>query len=181
MNISVFQPTQTDAKDIAIEVRQWQTANGRTKKNEVANYPIPPDSIKARFQNHVRMRGLDAEVSARYDADGPVKLVLPMKRLPVPSNPDGSIPYTVDVEALICKFFGDQLIAEIEKQIDADYDGVELTLEPHEKHRALKEIDRAILQAERIECAAIWKMIEQGDWSMPFRPDTDPRALLGIA
>lgn len=181
-DVTPYVPDRPDGDSVDIApVYRGKAASHQAEKKTEANAPIPLEDAKARVRNFVRMRGLDAEVSARYDADGPVKLVLPMRRLDVPSNPDGRIPQGVDVEALVCKFMGDQLLAEIERQIEADYEGVELTLQPHEKHRRLKEIDAAILQAERIECAAIWEMIEQGDWSLPFRPDTDPRALLGIA
>lgn len=160
-----------------VTVQRTEIARLRAERQAVAAAPIPLDDAKARVRNYVRMRGLEAEVSAR--TDGPVKLRLPTRRLDVPSNPDGSIPQTVDVEALLCRYMPDQLLADLERNLDAEYEGVDLALAPHEQHRKLKEIDRAIIDAERIEVAACWEAIEASA-DVGFRPDTSPAALLGV-
>lgn len=93
----------------------------------------------------------------------------------------GYNPRPVSASALLCWAAPDKVIAALESSLDAAYEGIEDGLDPHEKQRRRREIKGAILEAERIECEARWQLIEQGDESVRFRPDCDPRAILGIA
>lgn len=113
-----------------------------------------------------------------------VTLVWPMKNLNAAgrtSHP-GERPQVVDVEAMAARYWGDRILADAEAAVDAAYAGIELVLEPHERRKRLRQIDAKILDLERRECAARWKLIEEfGDEDVTFRPGTNPRALLGIA
>lgn len=84
-------------------------------------------------------------------------------------------PTAVDAAALVCRFFRDEIIADVEASIRAQYEGIELALTPSEKRKRLRELKAALLEAERIECEALWQIGEGG-----FRADTDPRAILGV-
>jgi len=86
-----------------------------------------------------------------------------------------------DVPALLCRFAREEVLTELFAALEVQYEGVGKTYEPHERKRELKRIDAAILEAERIECEAIWEAIKSGDTSLRFRADTDVRALLGVA
>lgn len=93
----------------------------------------------------------------------------------------GNIPKAHDALALLAWAMPERVLEAVEASIDAAYLGVDVQLDPHERQRRKREIKAKILAAERIECEAIWQLIEQGDDSVRFRPDTDPRAILGIA
>jgi len=88
---------------------------------------------------------------------------------------------TIDVEALAARHFGDAIRAEIRAGLDQRYEGVGLALDPHEKAKKLREIDARLLELERIEAALVWQAIRNGDTSVFFRADADPRAVLGVA
>jgi len=88
----------------------------------------------------------------------------------------------VDVAALAARFWGDQILADAEAAVDAAYAGIELTLEPHERRKRLRQIDGKILDLQRREAAAVWRLIEEfGDEDAGFRPGTSAAAILGVA
>lgn len=94
---------------------------------------------------------------------------------------NGNIPKAPDALALLCWAMPERIIEAVEASIDEAYLAVELQLDPHERQRRKRELKLKILEAERIECEAIWQLVRAGDTNIRFRPDTDPRAILGIA
>lgn len=92
----------------------------------------------------------------------------------------GHIPRSDDALALIAWAMPEKVLEAVEADIEAAYAAVDLQLAPHEKQRRRREIKAAILKAERIECAALWEIVERGDDTVRFRPGTDPRAIFGI-
>lgn len=94
---------------------------------------------------------------------------------------NGNIPKAPDALALLCWAMPEKIIEAVEASIDEAYLGVELQLDPHERQRRKREIKAKILEAERVECEAIWQMIAAEDRDIRFRPECDPRAILGIA
>lgn len=92
-----------------------------------------------------------------------------------------TVPRVVDAAALVAWLFPERLTEVLEADLERAYVGVDEQLDPHERTRRKRDLKAAILKAERLECAAIWALIEAGDETVRFRPDTDPRAVLGIA
>ncbi len=92
----------------------------------------------------------------------------------------GYLPVAPDPIDLIVSLHFDELLARAVKQVRELYQGYfGPTLSPDAKRKRLKELRHERLEVERLECAAIWEAAEQGIF-IPFRPDTDPRAVLGI-
>lgn len=91
----------------------------------------------------------------------------------------GVIPTVVPPQALLAAYAHDALVADVEKQLRVLYEKLPLTLTPAEKAKRLKKADDDILAAQRVEAATIWAARAAGvpaDW----RPDIDPRAVLGV-
>lgn len=86
----------------------------------------------------------------------------------------------LDVEALLARHLGDAIKAEIKAKLDQRYAGIEFTLDSRDKAKKLKEIDAKLLELERVEAALIWQAIHNGE-DVFFRPDANPRAVLGVA
>lgn len=96
-------------------------------------------------------------------------------------NGSGNIPKGDDALALLAWLAPERVLEKLRADLHEAYSAVDVQLDPHEKSRRRREIKAAILEAERIEAAAGWALIEQGDDTVRFRPDADPRAVLGIA
>lgn len=99
---------------------------------------------------------------------------------PASDKEAGFRPRVVDAAALACWLAPDKVLAALNTATDELYLGVDAMMNPHEKSRRARELEAAILKAERLECAALWALVEAGDESLRFRPGTDPRAILGI-
>jgi hypothetical protein len=92
---------------------------------------------------------------------------------------DSAYLQTTDVEGLLCAMFPDAIKAAIKASVEQAYEGL-TTMEPHVQIRRIRELKAEILTYERIEAEAIWQLHRSGDFSVDFRPDTDPRAILGV-
>lgn len=147
------------------------------------------DSAPARADTVKRLLRADIDSAARRGAlhvdtggEGTPSIRWPTVAIPAaPLRSEGpNVVRVIDAEALICRLYGDRIIEEVEAAVDAAYQQVEVALDPHEKARETKRLKAAILEAERLECAAIWQLHEQGE-PLDFRADTDPRAVLGVA
>lgn len=155
------------------------------ERREVEQAPPPPDYAKDTVR--VRLEQLAAQgkpTVSMPSATEETTITWPMKTLNAAgraSHP-GERPQVIDLAALAARYFGDQILADVEAEIDRAYAAVELALEPHERRRRLRQIDAKILAAERRECAARWALIEQhGDEDAGFRPGTSAAAILGVA
>lgn len=183
--VAVDAPEEADACRAVVAETAKEITELFAERQEVEQAPPPAsyarDSIRLKLER-LAARGKPSVTPPTAEAD--VTLVWPTKALNAAgraSHP-GERPQVVDIEAMVARYFGDQILADAEAAVDAAYAGVELVLEPHERRRRLRHIDGKILEAERRECAARWKLIEEfGDEDISFRPGTNPRALLGIA
>ena len=183
--VAVDAPETAEACRAVIAEVAKEIAGLFNERQEVEQAPPPAsyakDSIRLKLER-LAARGRPTVSVPSAEAD--VTLVWPAKALNAAgraSHP-GERPQVADIEAMVARYFGDQILADAESAVDAAYAGVELVLEPHERRRRLRHIDGKILEAERRECAARWKLIEEfGDEDISFRPGTNPRALLGIA
>lgn len=99
---------------------------------------------------------------------------------PARSGP-GWKPTSDDALAMLAWLNPDRMLEKLRSDLDDAYAHDPLELDPNEKQRRTRDLKAQILEAERVECAALWKLIDEGDEQVRFRPDTDPRAILGIA
>lgn len=114
---------------------------------------------------------------ARLSISGPRQII---HASPARSGP-GWKPTADDALAMMAWLDPEKVLAKLQADLDVAYAHKPLELDPHEKQRRRRQLQAEILAAERIECAALWKLIDEGNDTVRFRPDTDPRAVLGIA
>ena len=87
----------------------------------------------------------------------------------------------IDVEAVLCRLFPDQITTVLEQSIRDRYDVQHaLALSPDDARKRLHDLNARLRAAETIEVEAIWAGIEAGE-DLRFRRDTNIRTLLGIA
>lgn len=160
----------------------------RALRVDLANAPAPRDYVERRLIDDLEKDARRGEIGVSIGRDGlgddPARhpsVDWPTIALRTPSNNDGSRVMAIDVEALVARHLGDAIKAEIKAKLDQRYEGVTLTLDPSEKAKRLREVDAKLLEMERVEAALIWQAIRNGDTSVFFRPDADPRAVLGVA
>ncbi|RIK86611.1 MAG: hypothetical protein DCC69_06615 [Hyphomicrobiales bacterium] len=183
--VPVDAPETADACRALVAEATAEITGLYTERQEVEQAPPPPDYAKDSIRLKLERLAAQGKPSVTPPtAEADVTLVWPAKALNAAgraSHP-GERPQVADIEAMVARYFGDQILADAEAAVDAAYAAVELVLEPHERRRRLRQIDGKILAAERRECAARWKLIEEfGDEDISFRPGTSPRAILGIA
>jgi len=93
---------------------------------------------------------------------------------------DGSIPFAYDPRPTFVREHFAEIEAEVRKKVVDWYaENDPLVLTEDEKRKRLTKIADDRLASERRECAAIWAARRRGI-HIRFRPDTDPRAILGI-
>lgn len=160
----------------------------RTHRADLANAPAPREFIERRLLDDLdaaaRRGGIGIDIGRDGLGDDPARhpgVTWPTKAMNAPSNSDGSRVMAIDVEALVARHLGDAIRAEIRAKLDKRYADVALTLDAHEKGKRLRAIDAKLLELARVEASLIWRQIRSGDTSIFFRPDADPRAVLGIA
>jgi hypothetical protein len=105
-------------------------------------------------------------------------------RLPVvavnASPNGGDVPSAPDFRPSFIAEHRAEIIATAEEEIKGYYATNDVPVMPPEEQRArLREHSDEFLASERRECALIWAAREEGE-AIDFRPDTDPRAVLGI-
>ncbi|UGY27178.1 hypothetical protein HU675_0010695 [Bradyrhizobium septentrionale] len=86
---------------------------------------------------------------------------------------------TPDAMALIAHLFRDQMIAAAKAAIEAAADD-DAALSDVDRAKLIGEAERDALAVEREECALI-RAAKAAGQPVLFRPDTDPRAVLGLA
>ncbi|CAM5377354.1 hypothetical protein ATER59S_01678 [Aquamicrobium terrae] len=175
--VQIELPTGDPAK-----VKEKQRAQGSRIKREieaVEDAPLPLDNALASARAEVTKEATRAKVRVELeDERRGLRLAWPTRKINADPSRDDPYhsPVAVDAAAIACRFFRDEVLADVEASIRAQYEGIPLALTPSEKRKRLRELKAALLEAERIEAEAIWQI---GDGS--FRADTDPRAVLGIA
>jgi hypothetical protein len=96
-------------------------------------------------------------------------------------NERGDFLATIHTAGLLARMFPDQIRELIAEAVDAYYTDIDNVMEPGERLRTMRELKAQILEIERRECAAIWRLWDAGDFSFDFRAETSPKAVLGIA
>jgi hypothetical protein len=171
-----------DLRDIVTTQRGLNTGL-HIEQKAIAGAPLPRESVESRLiadlDKAAARAVLGVDLGERGHRD-------PSVRWPVRGNDSifrtegGKLSMHVDAEAFIARFHRDELVAEIQAALDKAYASVEMALDPGEANQRLKDIKRTLVEAERIECAAIWRLLEDGATDVFFRPDTNPRAILGV-
>lgn len=95
----------------------------------------------------------------------------------------GSAPVTmIDVAALLVSLNYDALLAQVEADVDAMYDGIPASqqLSAQQKKEKLAKNAEARFELELVEVAATRALWAEGHTDIGLRPDIDPRAVLGI-
>jgi hypothetical protein len=173
-----------DKLDSFIAEKRQELTRLRAQRSGTVSAPLPAEMVKRSLAAKVSALASAGELGVAIPSETrKAGLVWPMKSIgaePPRSNP-AAIPHAIDVEAVLCNLFGDIILERAMAAVDDAYVGTEVMLDPHDKKRALAKLDAAILETERAECAAILKLIEAGDRSVSFRPDTNPKAVLGLA
>jgi hypothetical protein len=171
--------------DVLINIPKGATIQGQAevvrslkKERGATDAALPPiDGAKRQVRGKVAMmaQGFEAIV-----VDGQVRIRPPIEQVKgVELTSPGMLASVTDAAALVAWLAPDKVIEHLEAQLDADYAG-QLSLSDEEKRKRLADLDAKILAAERIEAELVWQAIERGE-SITFRPDIDPRAVLGIA
>ncbi|MGQ2903789.1 hypothetical protein [Neoaquamicrobium sediminum] len=138
-----------------------------------------------------RLPGLVEELAARGAPrlegagapDGRLRIAGPRVIIhaePARSGP-GWKPTSDDALAMQAWLAPDRVLEKLKADLETAYAHGPVELDAHEKQRRSRDLKAQILEAERVECAALWKQIDEGGEQVRFRPDTDPRAILGIA
>lgn len=171
----------------AIAAKTTTIAARKLRRGGVATALPPADSIKRTLRNRIAdaaARG-EPEVTGLYDGGRNVGFSLPLMMLenaePNKFRPTEQ-PRVVDVEAIVCRYFGDKIIADLEAQIDAEYQGEigDEVMDASEKRALLAALDKEIDQLQRELAELIWLAREAGH-DVEFPTDLPAAAILGVA
>lgn len=189
-----------DPKDIVAKQRRL-ISGLLAERKAIEAAPLPRESVEARLLANLDKAaaratlGVDLGERGRRDSNAIARFGVdfdersardPSIYWPVKGNDGvfrnegGKLSMHLDAEAFIARFFREELVAEIRERLDHAYADVAMALDPGEANVRLRDIKTALIEAERIECAAIRKLIESGDTSIFFRADCSARAILGV-
>lgn len=127
--------------------------------------PIEQSPIRLRFDNKQRIR----ITWATEVVDAEPKYITQL-------HP----PEVADAKSIAAWLAHEMLVDEVTKQIDGLYADDPPVATAAEKRAAIAKIDARILDAERLEAAALWESRKKGNEPIAWRADLDVRALLGI-
>jgi len=169
-------PAGDPAKIVAAQRAEISRIKREIEDVEAA--PLPLDNVLATARAEVAKEAARGKVRVELDSERrDLHLVWPTRKVNAEASRDNPyLPATaVDAAALACRFFRDEVLADVEASIRVQYEGIPLALTPSEKRKRLRELKATLLEAERIESEALWQIGNGG-----FRADTDPRAILGV-
>lgn len=165
-----------------ISTQRAERARLLGSRKGVRNAPPSADEAEAGLLAELADLARDGAPRVSFSG-GRASLRMPMVGVDAEPNSMGGdpgiLPVTGDAHGLAAYFFHDQIAEIIKSEVAAHYADIPMVLSAAQKRQKHAEIDAAILEVERIECAAVWALRDQGI-SFAFRPDTDPRALLGV-
>lgn len=168
-----------------VDKQRAEVARLKREADDVDHTPDRIESVKRRARQQLEELAARGAPVVSGAGEAGVRLSIQPPLMDIGAEPGhssgGLIPKAHDALALLAWAIPDKVMEAVEASIDEAYLGVDVQLDPHERQRRRREIKAAILAAERIECEARWQLIEAGDETIRFRPDCDPRAILGIA
>ncbi|SMH43471.1 hypothetical protein [Mesorhizobium australicum] len=151
----------------------------RSEREGVAAEHAPVEELKAKALLRARTLGRTSGIRVVVGKDGNVTLAFPQRPLGL-TAPSGAKLGTTDAEGLICALLPDLVEAAIDRSLAEQFD-VDGGMTAGEKRTRLQEIDAQLLAVERIEAAAGWQKAHDTGEPVRFRPDLNPRAILGLA
>lgn len=157
------------------------------RRGAVATALPPADTIKRTLRAQVAAAAARAEVelTGLYGGSTKVGFALPTIAAedfePNKFRPNEH-PRLIDVEALACRFWGKEIIADLDAQIDAEYAGElgDEVLDASEKRTLLASLDKDIDALQRELAALIWAARDAGE-DVDFPTDLPAAAILGVA
>ncbi len=171
----------------AIAARTTTLGEKKLRRGAVATALPPADTVKRALRAQVSAAAARAnvELTGLFGGSQKVSFALPTVAFddvePNRFRPNAQ-PRIFDFEALACRFWGPQIIADLDAKIDAEYsdDLGDEVLDAAEKRRFLAEIDREIDLLEREIAELIWRAREEAH-DIDFPDDLPAAAVLGIA
>lgn len=137
------------------------------------------DRLAALAKDRLRVSGLDG---ARP------QIQFPMQVTGVAAGPlsqgnvnDDGLARAIDAGALAALLHGGRLLELLGVNIDEQYAAYSgIVLDPAARQRKIRELDKAIRSAERVEVEALWLALANGESELEFRPDTPAIVMLGV-
>lgn len=109
-----------------------------------------------------------------------ISVRLPSVKIDAASSSGFAVPVAPDFRPAYVREHFVEIEAEVTQKVAAYYaENDILVLSEAERRARVAKLDAEILALERLECEAIFATRKHGQ-HLDFRPDTDPRALLGI-
>ena len=158
--------------DAVTRVRR-EIAKLEKERERVRNAPVPAEDRKARVRALVTSKEVPPHVSGQTGGAVEIDLMPPAglgMKGPISS---------AGVEGLLTWLFGEQIIAKLEAQIDAETDA-DAAISAPDKAGMDKELAGKILKLERDEESLIEQSESEGR-EIPRRPDAAVEAILGIS
>lgn len=171
----------------AINARTTTLGEKKLRRGAVATALPPADTVKRALRAQIASAAAraDVELTGFFGGSKGVGFALPTVALddvePNKFRP-GAQPRIVDMEALACRFWGTQIVADLDSQVDAEYAdaAADEVLDAPEKRRSLAEIDKEIDTLEREIAELIWRAREEAH-DIDFPDDLPAAAILDIA
>ncbi len=160
----------------------------KTIRRGAISTALPPaDAIKRTLRSQVEAAAARAEIElvGLYGGSQKVSFSLPTVAAenfePNRFRPNEQ-PRLIDMEALACRFWGKEIIADLDARIDAEYQGEmgDEVMDAGEKRRKLMEIDKEIDRLQRELASLIWTARKAGH-DVEFPTDLPAAAVLGVA
>lgn len=171
----------------AIAAKQATITTRQIRRGAVATALPPADTIKRALRSQVEAAAARAniELVGLYGGSAKVGFALPTIALedaePNRFRPNEQ-PRIVDIEALACRFWGKEIIADLDAQVDAEYAGEmgDEVLDASEKRTLLASLDKEIDRLQRELAELIWQAREAGE-DVEFPLDLPAAVILGVA
>ena len=169
-------------KGYPLTIASDYAARGEEFRSQILEIEAAPprfDTMAARIPLLVEQAAATGRPGVTGVKRGALAIALPTLALATAASATNAVPRVADVRSLLAWLAPEQLEEAMLEDLRRQYEGVGLQMDPHEKPRRIKELRAKILDAERVECAAIWAAKAAGA-DLRFRAGTDPRAVLGV-
>lgn len=146
----------------------------------IRNAPPSKDDVHERLVAQVSAKAAEAVVTVVGRGN---RAALSFPKMSVAAEPrtyDG-VPYAHDPAPWICRFFRDEVVADIDRQLDEQYRDIPIAMSAAERRTQLAQAEAELLELDRARCAVIWERFRSGESDrLDFPRDADIRAVLQI-
>lgn len=148
---------------------------------------VPPaETVKNQLRSRVETlagAGRPEVKGLQIGATGPAGITWPTRFAPWEPSKLGTdlSPRMIDLEALACRYWKDQIVADLEAGVDETYGAIpdEDILDPTEKKRLLAEAEAEVDRLQRELAEIVWQALDVGE-DVDFPADLPIRAILGV-